>query len=112
MIPEDAIVTHESVVEVGTTRAPRFSAECLFRSARVVPAFRNGERTGLKLFAIRPGSVLANMGFKNGDELRSINGEALTSPEDAFARLKKEHRFVIQLERHGESITRTILLKR
>lgn len=112
-IPEDAFVTKESVVEVDTTRAPRFTSECLLRAARVVPAFRNGERTGLKVFAIRPGSVLANVGLKNGDELRTINGEAVvTSPDETFARLKKERRFVIELQRNGEAMTRTIQLKR
>lgn len=112
-IPEDAFVTNQSVVEVDTTRAPRFSVECLMRSVRIVPAFRNGERSGFKLFSIRPASALANVGLKNGDELRMINGEAaVASFDEAVAKLKKETRFVIQLQRNGESITRTILLKR
>lgn len=113
VIPEDAFLTKESVVEVDTTRAPRFTWECLMRTARVVPAFRSGERTGLKLFSIRPGSVLANVGLKNGDELRTINGEAVgTSPEELFVRLRKERRFVLEFQRNGEAMTRTIQLKR
>ncbi len=43
-------------------------------SVRTVPAVKDGKPAGFKLYAIRPGSLFARLGFLNGDTLVSING--------------------------------------
>jgi type II secretory pathway component PulC len=45
---------------------------------RAVPAFKSGKLDGYKLFSIRPGSVYQRNGLKNGDLIKSVNGQ---SPE-------------------------------
>lgn len=47
------------------------------RLARGIPAMQDGKMTGLKLFAIRPDTPLALLGFKNGDVVRTLAGAEL-----------------------------------
>ncbi len=52
--------------------------------ARVVPSVKNGKPDGFKLYAIRPSSIYARLGFANGDTLESVNGFDLTSADKAL----------------------------
>lgn len=75
---------------------------------RVVPELRDGKVIGLRLFGIRPGSLLGTLGLKNGDRLEAINGFDLTSPEkalEAYARLRTAKRLSVQLDRVGKPVT-------
>ncbi len=44
------------------------------KGARVVPGMSMGRVEGMKLYAIRPNSIYAALGFDNGDLLRTVNG--------------------------------------
>jgi general secretion pathway protein C len=59
--------------------------------SRLVPE-KEGDRTlGMKVFGIKPGSVLSMLGIENGDRLETINGFELSNPEkllEAYARLR------------------------
>src|SRR5438105_1737269 len=50
-------------------------------AARVVPYILDGQATGFKLFAIRPGSLFAQLLLRNGDLLRKVAGHDISSPE-------------------------------
>ncbi len=56
----------------------------LATQARVVPSFEDGEAAGFKVFAIRPGSTLSQLGFLNGDSIYAIQGRPVTDPESAL----------------------------
>jgi len=74
------------------------------KGVRVVPAMRNGRPEGMKLYAIRPSSLWAALGFRNGDTLRAINGVELTDVNkalDAYTTLRDATRFEIDLLRRG-----------
>jgi type II secretory pathway component PulC len=60
----------------------------LIKSTRIVPAMQNGKPTGLKLYAIRQGSVPARFNFENGDTLVAVNGVALGDATAALDVLK------------------------
>ena len=45
----------------------------LLSQARAVPYFRNGKSIGMRLFAIRRGSLYEKLGLKNGDIITNIN---------------------------------------
>jgi type II secretory pathway component PulC len=51
------------------------------KGARVSPATKNGVAVGFKLYAIRPRTVWARLGFSNGDTVRRINGMDVSSPD-------------------------------
>ena len=86
---------------------------CLASTARIVPSMKNNELVGLKLFAIRPVSVWAALGFLNGDVLLDVNGHSLRSPDaalEAYTALKTADQLHFTLERRGQpaSVTLTI----
>lgn len=81
------------------------------RQVRVVPAMRDGDVVGIKLFGIRPSSLVAALGFENGDTVREVNGHALASADDALAvysSLRTATVFVVDLDRRGAPATLTI----
>lgn len=69
--------------------------------ARMVPAANN---SGIKLFAIRPGTALSALGLQNGDTVRSINGAALDTIQKVFdmsAGLQGAREIRLEIDRLG-----------
>ncbi|MBX3023839.1 type II secretion system protein GspC [bacterium] len=60
----------------------------LFTQIRAVPHFEGGQSIGFRLFAIRRGSLFDRIGLKNGDIIRSINGNEMTDPSKAMTLLQ------------------------
>ena len=78
--------------------------------ARIVPAFKDGQAQGFKLFSIRPDSIYSKIGVQNGDVIKRINGFDLNSPEKAlevYSKLKEASRIDIEIERNGAPIRKT-----
>jgi general secretion pathway protein C len=61
----------------------------LSRSVRIAPEVRNGKPKGFRLFAIRPGSLLGRVGFRNGDIIQAVNGNDTSTPEKAIETYNK-----------------------
>ena len=95
----------------------------LMRQARIVPEQENGKTVGIRMFGIRPETLLGVLGMENGDRLQTINGFDMTSPEkalEAYAstphrpttldgpgkppRLQHEHRLQHSSERSHETV--------
>ena len=79
----------------------------LMRQARVVPVQENGRVVGVRLNGIKPDALLGVLGMQNGDELRTINGFEMGSPEkalEAYARLRTADHLTIQLKRGGKNV--------
>jgi hypothetical protein len=82
--------------------------------ARVVPAMKNGKPEGLKLYAIRPSSLLSMVGFRNGDTLLSVNGFEVLSAERALelsAKLRDATTLEFELIRAGKPVILKISIK-
>lgn len=85
--------------------------------ARVVPAMKDGKPHGFKLYAIRPGSTFARLGFANGDTLVAIDGKRVDSPDlalEAYASLrgaKAGRTITVALVRGGKPLTLTYRLR-
>jgi general secretion pathway protein C len=76
----------------------------LMRQARIVPEQENGKVVGIRLFGVRPDTLLGVLGMENGDRLQTINGFDMTSPEkalEAYARLRTADHLTIQINRRG-----------
>jgi len=83
----------------------------LAKGARVVPAMRNGQPDGFKLYAIRPSSGYARLGFQNGDTIHSINGVELTSADKAlevYTKLRDATNLSFDITRRGQPVELTI----
>ncbi len=84
------------------------------KGARVVPAVKDGKADGFKLYAIRPTSVYAKLGFQNGDTLQLVNGMELTSADKAlevYTKVREATKLVIDITRRGKPVTLTITIK-
>jgi general secretion pathway protein C len=77
------------------------------RGARIVPSVKNGKANGFKLYAIRPNSVYAKIGLRNGDTLHSINGFELSSPDKAlevYTKVKEASNLSVSVTRRGKPL--------
>jgi len=82
-------------------------------SARVVPTLTDGVPAGIKLYAIRPGSLLATIGLENGDTVRAINDVPVTSPDAAlevYRPLRAPDHFDLDVLRRGEEVRIVVLV--
>jgi len=78
----------------------------LMRQARIVPEQENGKLVGIRLFGVRPDTLLGTLGMENGDRLQTINGFDMTSPEkalEAYARLRTADHLTVQVNRRGQN---------
>jgi general secretion pathway protein C len=80
----------------------------LMRCARVVPEQdEHGKITGVRLFGIRPGSLMAALGFENGDTLHTVNGFDMTSPDralEAYSKLRSASDLSVGISRKGKKM--------
>jgi general secretion pathway protein C len=77
------------------------------RQARIVPEQENGKVAGIRLFGVRPDTLLGVLGMENGDRLQTINGFDMASPEkalEAYARLRTADHLTMQLNRKGQNL--------
>lgn len=86
----------------------------LTRAARVIPQTRDGNVVGMKLFGIRAKSPFAALGLKNGDLVTQVQGQPLTTPDEAlkiYADIKKAKKVEVTLERQGQPLKIVYQLK-
>ena len=78
----------------------------LMRQARIVPEQENGKVVGIRLFGVRPDTLLGVLGMENSDRLQTINGFDMASPEkalEAYARLRTADHLTVQVNRRGQN---------
>ena len=83
----------------------------LEREATIVPAIRNDVHSGYKLKTVRPGSAVAQLGFRAGDKITHINGRDLTNDIEAmqlYMGLSSTRRFNVRYVRGSSTRTKTI----
>lgn len=106
---------HVDRAAVRAELGPRASLlSAITHSARVVPELRDGKATGVRLYSVRPDGWAGRLGFQNGDRLLSVNQHSLTSPEEAlqaYAALSSAERLDVRLERGGQEMALTYLLR-
>ncbi|MEO1173965.1 MAG: hypothetical protein AAFX94_18250 [Myxococcota bacterium] len=75
---------------------------------RIVPSFRDGKPNGFKLFAIKPGSPYALLGFQSGDVVERVNGKPINGPDRAleiYQELRFAKTIIVSLRRNGKRVT-------
>ena len=80
--------------------APKFLSE-----VKINPVFSSGKMHGFKISSIRESSILSDLGVKNGDTVKKINGKALNSPRKVFELYRKfrNHKSIsMEIERNGK----------
>jgi general secretion pathway protein C len=76
----------------------------LMKSARIVPEKEGDKVVGVRLFGVRPDSLLGTLGIENGDRLSAINGFDITDPQkalEAYTKLRTADHLTVSVNRHG-----------
>lgn len=82
--------------------------------ARIVPYFKGGKPYGFRVSNVDKDSLIYELGVRSGDVVRSVNGTAIHTPEDAFKayqELQDASGVEVELERRGSSTTLNIPLQ-
>ena len=100
----------ENAYEVDRDIISKFlgAPQTLARSARIVPAVKDGQPSGFRLYAIKPGSPYSKIGLQNGDTIHAINGQEITTPDKAlevYSKVRNASHISVSLTRRGECKT-------
>lgn len=109
--PVATLSSGEYVVDV--TRLMSARAEQLMTGARAIPVFGNGAIEGFRVF-VRPGSDYEQLGIRNKDVIRRVNGVAIDSPERAlelYQQLRSATSAEVELARDGAVIRQRYQLR-
>jgi general secretion pathway protein C len=82
----------------------------LLSQVRVRPHYRDGKADGLMLSQIKPNTVFTRMRLRNGDVVQSVNGKAITTPDDImgfYEELKTGSSVSLDISRRGRNRTLT-----
>jgi len=77
----------------------------LMSQVKVRPHFKDGKPNGLLLSHVQQNSIFKEMGLKNGDIVKGVNGKEIQSVDDAlkfYDNLKSSSNVQLQIERKGE----------
>lgn len=86
----------------------------LMKSARIVPEQKDGKVVGVRMFGIRPDTLLGALGLQNGDRLETLNGFNMASPEkalEAYARLRTASALNVKVNRRGAPVSIDLHIK-
>ncbi len=113
--PVQALVDQIETIDDTHARVPRATFDGLLanptilKSMRVVPAVKNGQFQGYKLYAIRPDSPFKRLGFTNGDTVQRINDAEVKDIDDLLMWLadakRKATTFRVDVDRRGKPVT-------
>jgi general secretion pathway protein C len=74
----------------------------LLSQARILPKYEGGAMVGLQVNAIKPGSLLEQIGMLSGDVITKLNGVNIENPQDSarvLADLADADEFVLEVDR-------------
>jgi type II secretion system protein C len=77
----------------------------LAKSLRFTPVVSDAKIVGMKLQSVQPDSLIAKLGLRAGDELRSVNGMPLGGPEqmlELYAKLRTSPHLDFEIVRGGQ----------
>ncbi|MBW1744274.1 MAG: PDZ domain-containing protein [Deltaproteobacteria bacterium] len=80
----------------------------LMKSARLHPQMKGNKSAGFLVSSIKPGSLLAKMGLRNGDTIVGVNGEPITSAQQAmdfYKSLVEGEKIALKIKRRGHQQT-------
>ncbi|MFP4615525.1 MAG: type II secretion system protein GspC [Thiohalorhabdus sp.] len=96
------------VVPERTVRENLENLPSLLRQAKAVPHKVNGEPAGFRIENIQSGSIYEDLGLREGDVVKSVNGQDIRTSSDAlgaYREMKGADKYEVRLERDGQEQT-------
>ena len=88
--------------------------ETLLRKAVIEPYETDGQMEGLRITGLEKVPIAGNLGLKNGDIIRSVNGQQLTSKKKAlqvFMKARTKPTMSVELLREGKTKELSFVLR-
>lgn len=88
--------------------------QSLLTQASIKPHFSDGEPDGLAITGVKTGSIFRKMGLRNGDIVKSVEGNDIRSPDDLISLyndLQSEEEVSVQIIRRGRERTNVLKFK-
>ncbi len=107
----NTVEVHIPAVEVEKT-FENFSD--IVRQALVVPFAKDGATVGFQIQRIQPGSVFQRIGLQNQDVIRGVNGQPITTADQAlrlFTLFRNERHVLLDVDRGQESLKLSYLIE-
>jgi general secretion pathway protein C len=86
----------------------------LTRQAKILPAVKDGETRGFRLYRVRRGTLPRLLGLKNGDTLLAVNGTDLDSMDRAislYTKLRRASELSFTVERKGKVFEKHVSIR-
>jgi type II secretion system protein C len=99
-----AIGPHSRTIDRATLTMALANMGQVSGSARIAPELRDGHVAGLRFYSVTPGGAFAQLGFRSGDRLISINGLELSDPLGVYQRLQTASHLTIDIQRDGRQL--------
>ncbi len=106
----EQVVENKRIISRSFVEKAAANANQILTQVRVRPHFVSGVSEGYWVGNIRPGSIIEEMGFQNGDIVKKVNGQDMNSPEKIFQLYQEIHEtglVVIDVERGNQIKTLT-----
>ena len=110
--PDTPVSGSNSEHSISLNRAELLSSvedvQGLMKSARLHPRIKDSTLPGFLVSSIRPGSLLAKMGLRNGDTIVGVNGKPITSAQQAidfYKSLVQGEKIALEIKRRGQRET-------
>ena len=106
----EQIVENKRIISRGFVEKTAINANQILTQVRIRPHFVSGVSEGYWVGNIQPGSIIEEMGFRNGDIVKRVNGQDVDSPEKIFQlyqEIRKTGLVVIDVERGNQIKTLT-----
>jgi general secretion pathway protein C len=106
----DIITTDQATVTGAILRA-----RDILKDLKASPYSESGKRSGIAITSLNEIGVLKEIGIKEGDIIRSVNGFALNSPYqvfNAYRNLKGKQELKVEIIRQGHPLTITYRVKK
>lgn len=99
-----AVINDGSVPLPQTSKSTPGNTDDIMTQIKFRPFFTKGAPSGVMVFGIKPDSVFNRSGLRNGDILKTVNGNPVASVEEASSALSDiQNASVITLVRSGET---------
>ena len=104
------VVENKRIISRSFVEKAAANANQILTQVRIRPHFVSGVSEGYWVGNIQPGSIIEEMGFRNGDIIKKVNGQDMSSPEKIFQLYQEIHKtglVVIDVERGNQIKTLT-----
>ncbi len=102
------------IIDRGALEATLANPNEILTHARAVPNIVDGKIQGFKIFSIKPGSVYEQLGVRNGDTVKRINGVDLDSPAKAlefYGIIASASEISLDIDREGQKLSYTYTIR-